>query len=318
MIQVRKLVKWYGPNLAVDRLDFEIPRGQIVGFLGPNGAGKTTTMRILSGYLPPTSGTAHVADHDILTASQAARRSIGYLPESTPLYPEMRVEEYLDFRGRLHRMDRTERRGRIETVIDRCGLGPVRRRAIGRLSKGNRQRVGLAQALLHDPPVLILDEPTVGLDPNQITEIRQLFRELRGQHTILLSTHILPEVERTADRAIVIARGRIVADGTLEELRRKFSGGGRVVVEVKADPQAVERAFRAVEGVAEVRTSARDGWCTATAAPVDGRDLREALGRAIAANGWPPREIRFETAGLEDFFARITTDQELAQQDTAA
>jgi ABC-2 type transport system ATP-binding protein len=274
-------------------------------------------MRILTGYLPPTRGTAHVAGHDILTASHDARRAIGYLPEATPLYPEMRVDEYLDFRGRLHRMPRVDRRRRIDTVVDRCGLAPVRRRVICHLSKGNRQRVGLAQALLHEPPVLILDEPTVGLDPNQITEIRQLFRELRGRHTILLSTHILPEVERTADRAIVIARGRIVADGTIDELRRKFAAGGRVVIEVRAEHQAVERACRALDGVADVRTSTRDGWCTAAVTPADGRDLREALGKTITANAWTPREIRFETAGLEEFFARITTDQELAAQQSA-
>ncbi len=317
MIQVHHLVKRYGPTLAVDQLCFEIPRGQIVGFLGPNGAGKTTTMRILAGYLPPSSGTASIDGHDILSNSLAARRAIGYLPESTPLYPEMRVEEYLHFRGRLHGMDRRLRRARIETVVARCGLQPVRRRVIGHLSKGNRQRVGLAQALLHEPPVLILDEPTVGLDPNQISEIRQLFAELRGQHTLLLSTHILPEVERTADRAIVIARGRIVADGPLDALRRRFASGGRIILDVKADPAAVQRVCRAVDGVRDVRTSARDGWCQATVQPVDERDLRESLGGAIAANGWVARELRFETAGLEDFFARITAEHELASQDAA-
>ena len=226
MIETQSLVKWYGPTLAVDRVSFKIEPGEIVGFLGPNGAGKTTTIRILTGYLPPTSGTATIAGHDVLTASEQARAKLGYLPESTPLYTEMRVAEYLHYRGRLMQMDRKTRQHRIDTVCDRCGLGHAKRRVIGHLSKGNRQRVGIAQALLHEPPVLVLDEPTAGLDPNQIGEVRKLISELRGQHTILLSSHILPEVEKTADRVMIIAQGRIVADGTPEALRRNVPAAG--------------------------------------------------------------------------------------------
>ena len=196
MIEVQNLVKWYGSTLAVDHLNFTIPHGQIVGFLGPNGAGKSTTLRILTGYLPATTGRVSIDGHDVFNQSLAVRSKIGYLPENTPLYPEMRVEEYLHYRGQLQEMDRSTRLKRIDIVCDRCGLTAVRRRLIGQLSRGNRQRVGLAQALLHDPPVLVLDEPTAGLDPNQITHVRKLIAELRNQHTIILSTHILPEVEK--------------------------------------------------------------------------------------------------------------------------
>ncbi|MCC7146626.1 MAG: ATP-binding cassette domain-containing protein [Phycisphaeraceae bacterium] len=312
MIQAHELTKWYGPNLAIDRLSFEIPRGQIVGFLGPNGAGKTTTLRILTGYLPPTAGTAQVAGFDVLAQAREARQKIGYLPEHTPLYPEMRVEEYLHFRGQVFNMDRRLRKARIDVVVDRCGLQPVRRRLIGRLSKGNRQRVGLAQALLHDPPLLILDEPTAGLDPNQITEIRNLFAELRGQHTILLSTHILPEVEKTADRVMIIAGGRIVANGSLAELRQKMQAGAKVLVELAADPAAVQKALASLPGVAEVTVDGREGWCQAVVQPKGMDDLRQAIGQAAANNRWAIRELRAEHASLESYFIRITAQQNQA------
>ena len=309
MIEAQNLVKWYGPVQAIESLSFSIPQGQIVGFLGPNGAGKSTTIRILTGYLPPTAGRASIGGHDVLTATEAARAQIGYLPESTPLYPEMRVEEYLHFRGKLYGMDRTRRRQRIDVVCDRCGLGQVRRRPIGQLSKGNRQRVGLAQALLHEPPVLILDEPTAGLDPNQIGHVRALIQELRGKHTILLSSHILPEVEKTADRVIVIARGRIVAQGTPDELRRSVASGARVVVEAKADANALANALRQVAKVRHVETTTRDGWTRATVDPADQADIRESLAQAVTAKGWPLREISGEAASLEAFFIQITADQ---------
>jgi len=309
MIQVQHLTKWYGPTLAVDDLSFDIPEGQIVGFLGPNGAGKSTTMRIITGYMPPTSGRTSIAGFDALTQADEARRRIGYLPESTPLYTEMRVEEYLHFRGQLQKMTRKERKARIDVVVDRCGLRKVRRRLIGQLSKGNKQRVGLAQALLHDPPVLILDEPTAGLDPTQIGEIRKLFAELRGQHTIILSSHILPEVEKTADRVMIIAGGRIVGDGTPAELRKAVSTGSSIIVELKADPQAAKRAFEGVAGVSEVTAQPTGDWCRATVVANDGSDLREALGAAIQRSGWQVREMRFETASLEQFFIEITAQQ---------
>jgi ABC-2 type transport system ATP-binding protein len=309
MIEVQNLVKWYGPTLAVDHLSFHIEPGQIVGFLGPNGAGKSTTLRILIGYLPPTEGRAVIDGFDTLLQSKQARRRIGYLAESNPLYPEMRVEEYLHFRGKLYHMDRAKRRARIDVVCARCGLGAVRRRLIGQLSRGNRQRLGLAQALLHDPPVLILDEPTAGLDPNQIGQFRTLIGELKGKHTILLSTHILPEVEKTADRVLIIAGGRIVAEGSPEELRRNVTSGAKVLVEVRAAPDAVVKAFRAVADVGQVETTMNDGWCRAVVTPRRQIEIRDGLAQALAASGWAVREMRHETASLEQFFVQITAAQ---------
>jgi ABC-2 type transport system ATP-binding protein len=318
MIEVQNLTKWYGPTRAVDNISFSVPEGQIVGFLGPNGAGKSTTLRMLTGYLPATSGRATVAGHDVGTDSEKARTNIGYLPESTPLYLEMRVQEYLQYRGKLLNMDRATRNRRIDMVCDRCGLGAVRRRLIGQLSRGNRQRVGLAQALLHDPPVLILDEPTAGLDPNQIGHVRQLIAELRGKHTILVSTHILPEVEKTADRVLIIAGGRICADGSPDSLRQQVTQGSRVVVDLRGSSEAVTRALGQVEGVDGVETSMKDGWCRAVISPRQGKDIRERLGQTALANGWPVREMRYETASLEQFFVQITAQQDQARETDAA
>lgn len=317
MIEVQNLVKWYGPTLAVDDLTFSIPEGQIVGFLGPNGAGKSTTLRMLTGFIPPTSGRAVVAGLDV-TQSAQARADIGYQPENTPLYSEMRVEEYLQYRGKLMQMDRGNRTKRIDLVCDRCGLTQSRRRLIGQLSKGNRQRVGLAQALLHDPKVLILDEPTSGLDPNQVTHVRELIRELRGKHTIILSTHILPEVEKTADRVLIIAGGRIVAEGTPDELRHGVSSAVRVLFEVKAAADAVQRVVGQIPAVASVETSMHDGWCHAIVAPRDSQDVREQIGQLLLTNGWPVREMRYEGGSLEQFFIQITAEQEQARDGTAA
>lgn len=318
MIEVQNLVKWYGPTRAVDNISFTIPAGQIVGFLGPNGAGKSTTLRILTGFIPPTSGAARIAGFDVIHQPDEARSKIGYLPESTPLYPEMRVEEYLQYRGQLLGMARSLRRQRIDIVTDRCGLSGIRRRLIGQLSKGNRQRVGLAQALLHDPPVLILDEPTAGLDPNQIDSVRKLISELRGKHTIILSTHILPEIERSADRVIIIAGGRIVAQGQPEELRKSVTSGARVLVEVKADAAGVATAIRQIDGVRDVETSMHEGWTRAIITTRAGKDIRESLGSLAVARGWTLREMRYETATLEQFFIHITATQSQAQAPTPA
>jgi len=310
MIEVNELTKWYGPIRAVDQISFHIPAGQIVGFLGPNGAGKSTTLRILTGFLPPSRGTAAIAGHDVLTSSHQARAKLGYLPESTPLYPEMRVEEYLHYRGKLYGMKRDRRRRRIDEVCDRCGLRAVRQRTIHRLSKGNRQRVGLAQALLHEPKVLILDEPTAGLDPNQITEVRKLIDELRGEHTILLSSHILPEVEKTADRVMIIAQGRIAAEGTPEQLRQHAAQGARVQVEVKTtNPSQVSQTLSGLHQVSDVSTEMHDGWCRALVTPQDNADVREAIGQALFEQQLPVREIRREGASLEAYFVQITAQQ---------
>jgi ABC-2 type transport system ATP-binding protein len=312
LIEVRELTKAYGATLAVDRVSFDVPKGQIVGFLGPNGAGKSTTLRMLTCYLPPTSGGATVNGCDIFHQSEQVRENLGYLPENVPLYTEMKVTEYLDFRGRLRKMDRATRRKRIDYVLERVWLKTVKNRVIGHLSKGFRQRVGLADALLHNPPVLILDEPTVGLDPTQIRETRKLVKDLGGDHTVMLSTHILPEVEAVCDRAIVIAGGRIVAQGSPEELRASRRMQARVLVECKAPQQELEQALSRVSGVGDVEASTVDGYVTAAVRPKDGYDIREELARTVIGRGWPLREIRLERATLEEFFIQVTANQAMA------
>jgi ABC-2 type transport system ATP-binding protein len=319
VIRVSELTKAYGQTLAVDRVSFEVEKGKVVGFLGPNGAGKSTTLKILTCYMPPTSGGASINDFDIFKQSEQVRENLGYLPENCPLYTEMKVEEYLDFRGRLRKLPRALRRKRIDYVIERCWLGSVRRRLISHLSKGFRQRVGLADALLHDPPVLILDEPTVGLDPTQIRETRKLIRDLGGQHTIMLSTHILPEVEAVCDRAIVISSGRIVAQGTPEELRSSRRMQARVLVECRGPSKEVEIALNRVSGVGHVEliNGNGDAFLTAALRPKDGYDIREEVARTVIQNGWPLREIRLENATLEEFFVQVTPTQAMAKTEAA-
>jgi ABC-2 type transport system ATP-binding protein len=313
VISVSELTKLYGQHIAVDHISFEVAKGQIVGFLGPNGAGKSTTLRMLTCFLPPTSGGATVNGFDIFHESESVRQSIGYLPENVPLYMEMRVEEYLDYRGRLRGMQRADRRSRIDYVTDRCWLTSVRRRVIGQLSKGYRQRVGLADALLHNPPVLILDEPTVGLDPTQIRETRKLMRELGGQHTMILSTHILPEVEAVCDRAIIIAGGRIVAQGSPEELRASRRLTARVLIECRGPAQKVKSVLAGLAGVMDVELLSEDAESVRAAIrPSDSQDVREAVSKAIGQQGWPLREIRLEHATLEEFFVQVTAEQAVA------
>ena len=331
MIVASQLSKAYGPVLAVDRVSFEVPKGEIVGFLGPNGAGKSTTLRMLTCYLPPTSGGATVNGFDIFHQSDRVREHLGYLPENVPLYTEMKVDEYLDFRGRLRKMDRATRKKRIDYVIERCWLGGVRRRIIGHLSKGYRQRVGLADALLHNPAVLVLDEPTVGLDPTQIRETRKLIRDLRGEHTVMLSTHILPEVEAVCDRAIVIAGGRVAAQGTPEELRTSRRMSARVLVECRGPAKEVEHALARVSGVSRVEMldhadggapggaggagNAGNGkYVTAAIRPKESYDVREEVARTVIQHGWPLREIRLEHATLEEFFVQVTANQAVAKE----
>ncbi|WP_432800004.1 ABC transporter ATP-binding protein [Poriferisphaera sp. WC338] len=306
MIHAHELVKWYGPTLAVDCLSFEIPEGQIVGVLGPNGAGKSTTIRMLTGYLPATSGTATINGHDIATDSMEARAQVGYLPEGTPLYGEARVVEYLHYRGSLLGMSRKERMARIDAVCDRCGLSHLRRRVISRLSKGNRQRVGLAQALLNEPPVLILDEPTSALDPTQIGEVRSLIRELAGRHTILLSTHILPEVEKTADRIMIISSGRLVADGSLSEIRQRINQDALVVVQAKISVAGLQTICNEINGVTISKVTEDNGWSTARVRAAANMDLREKIGQKLLEKQAQIRELRLEEASLESFFIKIT------------
>lgn len=313
MISVSQLTKVYGTTLAVDHISFEVAKGQIVGFLGPNGAGKSTTLRMLTCYLPPTSGGATVNGFDIFHQSEKVRENLGYLPESVPLYTEMRVEEYLEFRGKLRKMERDARRKRIEYVLERTWLKDVRKKVIGHLSKGYRQRVGLADSLLHNPPALIMDEPTVGLDPRQIRETRKLITELGGDHTVMLSTHILPEVEAVCNHVIVITGGKIVAQGSPDELRTSRRMQARVLVECKAPAKDLELALSRVSGVGDVEILDSDGadskYTTAAIRAKDHYDVREEVARTVVQHGWPLREVRLEHATLEEFFVQVTARQ---------
>jgi len=308
MIKVNNLTKYYGDRKAVDNVSFTVDKGEIVGFLGPNGAGKSTTLRVLTCYQPASSGTATVAGYDVLTQSMQVRRLVGYLPESNPLYPEMRVSEYLNFRGRLRGMTRNERDAAIKRVSDRCWLGDFINRPIGQLSKGMKQRVGLADVLLHDPPVLILDEPTIGLDPNQIRETRRLISELARKHTIILSSHILPEVEASCERMIIIAGGRIRASGSINEVRSRVLGASRLLAELKGPMQDIQQAIRKIPGVRDVNARVVDGWNRLRIESGEGRDVREEIAALAARSNWGLRDLRLEVGSLEEFFIQITAE----------
>jgi ABC-2 type transport system ATP-binding protein len=306
MIEVRNLtMKYYGPP-AVDDISFEISEGAIVGFLGPNGAGKTTTMRALTGFLPPTEGEIRIAGHDVVRDPIAARAAIGYLPENVALYPEMRVREYLAYRADLEGVRGSDRSARVADAMDRCLISDVSAKINGTLSKGYRQRVALAGALVHRPPILILDEPTVGLDPKQIIKIRELIRELGRERTVLLSTHILPEVEAVCDRVLIIDRGKIVGQGTPEELRRRGSGTP-IVRAAFAGDAAVGDALASIDGVLHVEETHAPGETRARLECAEGVDVREAVFRRAVENGWVLRELAGETMTLEDVFVRLTT-----------
>jgi ABC-2 type transport system ATP-binding protein len=306
MISVSHLTKYFGAVLAVDDITFEVERGEVVGFLGPNGAGKSTTMRILTTFLPATSGTARIAGFDVMEQSLQVRQNLGYLPENVPLYPEMRVEEYLSFRAKLKGVNRTVRRQRIDYCLDRCRLLGVRRRLIGTLSRGYRQRVGLAEALIHDPPMLILDEPTAGLDPNQQQDTLAMIRELGEKHTILLSTHILPEVEEVCRRVIIISQGRIVLSDQLANLNRDAT----IVVEVRGPADAVRQMLAKAEGVRGVTQVAvekgDDGLCAFEIQTQDDRDLREALSQRLTQQGWTLRRLDLRRKSLREHFVAVT------------
>jgi len=311
MIQVDNLVKRYSGITALHGLTFSVQRGEIVGFLGPNGAGKSTTMRILSCYMPASSGTAMVAGYDTYKQSLDVRKRIGYMPENVPLYPEMRVNEYLNFRAALKGVPRSKRRAQVAKVSERCGITDVTRKIIGHLSKGYRQRVGLADALVHDPELIILDEPTIGLDPNQIRQVRDLIKELGKSHTVLLSTHILSEVEMTCSRVIIINRGRIVASDTPENLKRLRRGGGETVLEVKAEKAAAEDAFKGLGGVERLEVFPMDhGYSKLTLYPHGDEDLREVAFARVRERGWSLRELSRRRQTLEDAFVQITTEDD--------
>lgn len=310
MIIAHSLCKRYGRHAAVDAMTFAVPRGKVVGFLGPNGAGKTTTIRMLTGILPPTSGRAEVDGLDVEKHPLEVRRRIGYLPEAAPTYSEMRVIEFLRFRARMFGVERGKRRRNIDMALRRCWLDEVKRRPIHQLSKGYRQRVGLAAALLHQPPVLILDEPTVGLDPTQIREVRGLLRELAQTQTILLSTHILPEVELTCDQIIMIARGRVRAQGSIDDLRSQAQRVARYVIE--ADSPAAEQALRDVRGIKDVQSQSLDGkWRRIIAVAAEGEgDLRERLAGLLQAAGCGVRELHREAPSLEHLFVTMIAKAE--------
>lgn len=308
MIEVERLTKRFGSILAVDGIGFAVGRGEIVGLLGPNGAGKTTTMRMLTTYVAPTSGRAALMGHDVLDQPLKVRRNIGYLPESVPLYLEMRVVEYLKYRAQLKEVPRGLRRRSIAEVMLKCGLGEVENRVLGHLSKGYRQRVGLADALLHDPPILILDEPTAGLDPIQMREVRGLIRELGDRHTILLSTHIMSEVEAVCGRVIIIARGTIALDERLDRLQTAPA----IILEARGPAESIREVLRAVPGVERVALLTRnDDYSSFEVATKNGLDLRETLGQRLASNGWPLRHLDLRRDSLEDRFVKAVTRETL-------
>jgi len=307
LIEVEHVTKAYPGTVAVDDISFQVAEREVVGFLGPNGAGKTTTLRILSCFIPPTSGSARVAGFDVFRNSLEVRKRIGYLPENVPLYPEMRVNEYLAFRARIKGVPRRSVRTRMEYVIDRCGVTEVRRRIIDQLSKGYRQRVGLADCLLSNPQILLLDEPTIGLDPNQIRQVRRLIAELGRDHTVLLSTHILPEVEMICNRVIIINEGRIVASDTMDNLKAGFRKGAAVIVEVKGEAPKIHNALNTVRGVRSVSLLEKNGSCRFRLVADPQIDPREGIFRCLAAGGWPVLEISSEATTLEDVFLRVTT-----------
>jgi ABC-2 type transport system ATP-binding protein len=311
MIVAHGLTKLYGTFPAIADVSFTVNPGEIVGLLGPNGAGKSTTMRILACILAPTAGTAEVAGHNILRDSLAVRRRLGYMPEIISLYPEMAVASYLDFVGKMKRLGSQERRQRIANVLDELDLGEVARRYIGTLSKGYRQRVGLAQALLNDPEVLILDEPTIGLDPEQAAEFRALIRDMRGRRTVMLSTHILPEVRLTCDRVMIIHRGRLLALDTPGNLTLKLRDASEVIVHIEGPPTSVGAALLSLPGVREVQRDAQesDGPTAYIVRSDPTRDLRPALVEAVTQNGWRLFELRSRDMDLEEIFHRVLSAQ---------
>ena len=307
MIRAENLVKRYGRTVGIDGISFRMEKGEILGFLGPNGAGKSTTMRILTCFMPADSGTATVAGHDVFRESLGVRREVGYLPENVPLYPDMRVDEYLKYRARLKGVKRPSVGARLSDVVEKCWLGEARHRIIGQLSKGYRQRVALADALISDPKVLILDEPTLGLDPNQVRKIRKLIKELGGEYTILLSTHILPEVEAICGRVIIIDNGRIVALDTPERLMSRMRGATEVTAEIRGDAVAVAEGLRRIRGVSNVSLESEGEFSIFRVSSTGDADVREDIYRAVVSGGWTIRELHLEAVSLEDIFIHITT-----------
>ncbi|MBS1835937.1 MAG: ATP-binding cassette domain-containing protein [Acidobacteria bacterium] len=320
MIKVEGLTKRYARATAVDNISFEVDKGQIVGFLGPNGAGKTTTMRMLTCFMPPSGGRAEVAGFDVVKSPMEVKKRIGYLPETPPLYPEMEVGEYLDFVGKLKGVPSADLAKRIQEVSERCAVADVRNKLISKLSKGYKQRVGLAQAIIHNPDVLILDEPTSGLDPKQIMETRDLIRSLAGDHTIILSTHILTEVEQTCETAIIIAKGKVMATDSVAALKNRRAGGSAVLVEVEAVSEGqVREKLERVSGVSRVvhKPSGTHGIVTFEVEGLSGKNIRPEIARAVVESGWSLNELRPLGMSLEEVFLQLTSGTKAAEHEAA-
>ena len=319
MIEVQHLTKTYGSVTAVDDISFRVEPGEIVGLLGPNGAGKTTTMRVLTGYIPATEGKALIAGFDVFEQPIDAKQRTGYLPETPPLYPEMTVREYLTFVARIKGVSRVDRERRVEASMERTRVDDRADSHCGKLSKGYRQRVGLAQAILHNPDVLILDEPTAGLDPKQIIETRELIKSLAGDHTIILSTHILPEVSQTCERVVIIHRGRVVAEGTPDDLTARLRSTETISLQIDTSGADPPSALMAIDGVTGVRlNSDLASVVGAEVETVQGRDLRRDLAHTVVTNGWGLLELRSIRMSLEDIFLHLTTEEDVAAHNDAA
>ena len=317
MINVKHLTKRYVNIAAVDDISFDVGEGEIVGLLGPNGAGKTTTMRILTCFMPATEGVATVAGYDVFTDSLNVRQQIGYLPENVPLYLDMRVKEYLMFRAKLKYIPRRERKKKIDYCLEMCGISDVQNQITGTLSKGYRQRVGLADALVHDPKILILDEPTIGLDPNQIRQIRQVIKDLGQKHTILLSTHILPEVEMICDRVMIINKGKIVAMDTPENLMKQLKSSANVVLEIRGDGEKIKDSLSNIGGVRSVVWKEKGDANEFVVEAVGDKDIREDIFKRIVKDNYTLREMKRQTVTLEEIFHQITTRETEGDSDNA-
>jgi len=311
VIEVSHLTKSYGKNVAVNDISFDVSKGEILGFLGPNGAGKTTTMRILTGYLPATSGRARIAGFDVFEQSMEVRRRIGYLPENPPLYPDMDVQAYLEFVARIKGISGSDIASRVDHAMEMTNLKDHRAALIKRLSRGYKQRVGIAQAVVHNPDVVILDEPTVGLDPKQIIEVRKLIKGLAGEHTIILSTHILPEASQTCDRVVIINRGKIAAVDTPENLTTQLKGSERVHLEVRGEPEALRDTIEQIEGVMKLDIEPIDDSdnLKVTVESESGTDLRGKLAAAVVGKGMELLELKAVSLSLEDIFLQLTTEE---------
>ncbi|MSQ07085.1 MAG: ABC transporter ATP-binding protein [Dehalococcoidia bacterium] len=311
MIQVRDLTHYYGPRPAIEGVSFDVQKGEVLGFLGPNGAGKTTTMRILTGFMPPTQGKVTIAGFDVVEQSLEVRKRVGYLPETVPLYTEMTVTGYLKYMGSLRGVAPKRLPVRIGEVIELCRLGDYRKTIIGKLSKGFRQRVGIAQAILHEPEVLVLDEPTIGIDPIQVVETRRLIQDLGREQTVVLSSHILPEVSMLCQRVLIIHQGHIVAEDTPQRLAQSLQGVERIELEVRGPIAPVTAALRRINGVTEVTATPGRNRHTFVVQARHGQDLRDEISKAIIDGGWGLLSMQMSTMSLEDIFLRLTTKEEL-------